>query len=521
MTHLAYQPRGESVELEADYVVVGSGAGGATAAAALARGGKRVAIVEAGPWRDPGDYPSSVYGAMRDMLDSWGSTFTRGRAAWPIVQGTLVGGSTVINSAIYVPTPGDVIERWEREHGFTDGEALLAAGDQVAREIGTELVPEPSRGRNNVYFGRGADGIAIDNHVIRRYTRGCDGDGQCFQGCRGGRKRSLNEVYVPQVLERGGTVVSCAPVERVLLEGRRAVGVRGRFRHPQTRARGGDFVVRAREGVMLAASVTYSAPLLMRSGLRLPALGTEFRAHPGTPMLGVYDDPIDMGRGATQGWASTHFRDNPGFKLETLALPLDMLAGRLPGAGAQLMERLREYRHMAMWVQGIRAESVGRVRPALGGRSAIHYSFHRQDMERLVAGMRILADMHFAAGARAVLPCIHGMPYALGPDEVHRLDDAPSDPRAYVAILSHLFGGCVMGRDAGSSVCDGEGRVHDHEALFVTDASVIPTNLGVNPQQTIMALARLIAERALERGALPRTSTMRKSRDAAARSATA
>ncbi|MDD9936386.1 MAG: GMC family oxidoreductase N-terminal domain-containing protein, partial [Myxococcales bacterium] len=69
---------------------------------------------------------------------------------------------------------------------------------------------------------------------------------QCFQGCRAGRKRSLNEVYVPQVLERGGTVVSCAPVERVLLEGRRAVGVRGRFRHPQTRAHDEVAAARAR-----------------------------------------------------------------------------------------------------------------------------------------------------------------------------------------------------------------------------------------------------------------------------------
>src|SRR5262249_61325791 len=102
MTHSAFQPAGKTFELEADYVVVGSGAGGATAAVTLARGGAKVIVVEAGPWRDPADYPSSVYGAMRDMLDGWGATLTRGRAYWPIVQGALVGGSTVINSAIAV-----------------------------------------------------------------------------------------------------------------------------------------------------------------------------------------------------------------------------------------------------------------------------------------------------------------------------------------------------------------------------------------------------------------------------------
>src|SRR5207244_6789446 len=97
------------------YAVVGSGAGGATVACALARGGQRVAIVEAGPWRDPDDYPHSAYGSMRDLFDDWGALVTRGRAVWPIVQGSVVGGTKVINFAIAVRTAGDVFARWERE----------------------------------------------------------------------------------------------------------------------------------------------------------------------------------------------------------------------------------------------------------------------------------------------------------------------------------------------------------------------------------------------------------------------
>ena len=83
------------------------------------------------------------------------------------------------------------------------------------------------------------------------------------------------------------------------------------------------------------------------------------------------------------------------------------------------------------------------------------------------------------------------------PDQIDQLKDAPLDPRAYVAILSHLFGGCNMGKDPARSVCDGDGRVHGYSGLFIADASAIPTNLGVNPQHTIMALARLWAQRAL------------------------
>src|SRR5262249_60507687 len=140
----------------------------------------------------------------------------------------------------------------------------------------------------------------------------------------------------------GGSIVSCAPVKRVLFDGARAVGVSGRFKHPRTRERGCDFVLRAKKGVLIAASVTRSPLLLRGSGVRLPALGKGFRAHPGAPISGLYDEPVDMNTGATQGWASTAFRRDLGFKLESLSLPLDILAGRIAGTGPLLMHRLTE-----------------------------------------------------------------------------------------------------------------------------------------------------------------------------------
>jgi choline dehydrogenase-like flavoprotein len=129
----------------------------------------------------------------------------------------------------------------------------------------------------------------------------------------------------------------------------------------------------------------------------------------------------------------------------------------------------------------------------------VSYTLDRPDMLKFRQGMILLARQHVAAGARAVLPGIHGMPYKLEPHEIGVLEDAPLDPRRYIAILSHLFGGAVMGRDPNRSVCDGRGRVHGYRGLVVADASIIPTNLGVNPQHTIMALARYVANELLDR----------------------
>ena len=159
MGHTSFQPRGRAFEAEADYVVVGSGAGGATVAAGLARGGEQVCIVEAGAWRDPEHYPSSAHGAMRDLFDDWGSTIAMGRAFWPVIQARTMGGTTVINSAICVRTPGDIFETWEQDHGVGGMDMatrVWANQDVVERELFVEAVPVASRGRSNELAMQGA-----------------------------------------------------------------------------------------------------------------------------------------------------------------------------------------------------------------------------------------------------------------------------------------------------------------------------------------------------------------------------
>ena len=498
MTHWSFQPKGPAFQADADYVVVGSGAGGAAAASQLARGGASVAVVEAGPWRDPEDYPSSMFGTMRDMMDSWGSLLAKGRAFWPVVQARLVGGTTVINSAIVVRTPGDIFDLWQKERGFGGDELAQRywkAQDEIEKELHVSLVPKDSHGLSNLYAKQSAIKLGFHDHDMKRSVKDCLGTGFCLQGCKKERKQSTNLNYIPEVMERGGHVVSCAPVRKIVFEERRAIGVSGRFVHPQTRKKGSSFFIRARKGVVVAASATHSPALLQRSGLRAPEVGAYFRAHPGAGVFGLYDEPIDMNSGATQGWSSTFFREQKGMKLETLSLPLELVASRLSGGGTTLMERVQRYRHLAMWVVAVRTEATGRVdaNPFTGAPS-VRFNPTKYDLLRFREGAHAVAQMHVEQGAREIIPGVAGMPYSIRPDEIDKILDVPLEQRCWTGILSHLFGGCVMGADDLNSVCDPHGKVHGCSGLYIADASAIPTTLGVNPQHTIMALGKVVAE---------------------------
>lgn len=500
MTHIAFQDRGD-VELEVDVVIVGSGPGGATMARQLALGGLQVALVEAGAWRDPEDFPSTAYAGLRDVMPDFGSTIAQGRAFWPVVQGRGVGGGTLVNSAIAVRTPRDVLEAWRRDHGIAIPnleERFDAHMDAVEADLCAEDSPASSLGRFNELALQGSRAAGYPSHVTKRFVKGCLGSGMCLTGCRNVKKQSLNLNYIPEMIRHGGVVLSCAQVDRVQIEGGRAVGVQGRFVHPQLRVKGAAFRVRARKAVVVAASVIQTPLILMRSGVRHPALGAGFRSHPGCGIFGLYESEVDMNRGATQGWASTHYRDNPGLKLESLSIPPEMAVSRFTGAGRRLMDRFAKYRHAAMWVCAVRADTVGSIRRGWFGGADVRYDISQADLARMREGVYLVAKTHFAAGAREVMTGIYGMKSVIGPDELESIRETPLDPRLYVSILSHLFGGAVMGADPQRAVCDDQGRVRGVEALVVGDASQIPTHLGVNPQLTIMALARIRAEQLLQ-----------------------
>lgn len=502
-SHHSFQS-GPEVEVEADYVVVGTGAGGPAAAVVLARAGFAVAMVESGPWRDPQDYPSTAFGAVRDLHADWGQVFARGESMIPIVQGNCVGGTTVINSAIMVPTPDDVVQEWAR---LGLGEVLApdvvgAANDLVERELGVRPTAGEQLQRHNAMMVEALRARGMESHPTSRSAAECRGTSQCLQGCRVGAKRSTNLTWVPEVLAQGGSLLSCAPVRRVDIVRGRAVGVSGRFRHPQPwqgRSRGARFRVRARRGVLVAASATGSAPLLQRSGVRLPALGSGWRAHPGAGVIGVYPDAVHMHRGTTQGAASVHMRSPEGIKLESLALPLELLAARISSAGTQHARSLEQVPRMAFWVAAIRAEAVGSVSNGFNGRPRVRYTPTRRDLTRLRQGLVELSRTHFEAGATTVQPGVAGLPMSLTPDDLHLLEEAPLDNRKWTWVLSHLFGGCPMGADPATSVVGPDLQVRGVEALHVVDASCLPTTLGVNPQQTIMAVAMVIAEHIAQR----------------------
>ena len=482
-----------------DFVVVGSGAAGAVAAHTLARAGFAVAMVEEGPWVKTREFGDKVSDAFTRMFRDAGTQVLEGHAYVPLIQGRCVGGSTVMNSAIAHRTPEDVLAEWDERFGLgahISARALEPHFDALERELNAHAVDDAVLGENNRLFLDEAKHEGLPAGKMRRYERNCRGSGRCVTGCPNAAKQGMNVSYVPWALALGARIYCSCRVERVVVEGGRACAVLAKTTGGGTAK---TVRLRARRGVLVAASTIQTPNVLRRSGLRARAIGEHFQCHPGFGIGGVFDRPVTMSFGATQGAESTHLRKTERIKLETIGMPPELAAVRIPGIGHDLMSRMGVFSNLAVWAVVVRAEAEGTVRAGWGGRDKVRLDFTRRDVERTRKGTAILARMMFEAGAREVWPGIYGLPSILTrPDQVRLIEEAPADSRLFSMITTHLFGAARMGLDPATSAVGADFQSHEARGLWVVDSSVFPTNLGVNPQHSIMAMSRLAATRIAE-----------------------
>jgi len=479
----------------ADVVVVGSGPAGATVARALARAGMSVIVIEEGAAAAPDQLGRDGFTAMAHLYRDMGAMLTQGRPLMPLVQGRLVGGTSVVNGAISWRLPRDVHAAWVAADPVI-GDALPwgdleALFEHIEDDLHIRPTDDAVAGAKNLLMARGADALGLEHRPIARNVHGCRGLGRCLQGCPEGHKMSMERTYLPDACAAGAVIWSEVRADRIILAGNRAVGVSG------IAAGGARVTASARRAVVLAASALQTPALLLASGIRGGPVGEGFQCHPGVAVAGRFAEPIGVWHGATQGHEVIGLR-HTGLKFEVLGYDMALVAGRQKGTGATLTAHIAEMVHQAHWGAAVRARARGRVRQ-VAGRPLVTYSLTREDTELVRRGVRVLCELFLAAGADWVEPGVFGWRERVADrGELDGFDDeAPRDPRAYSLAATHLFGTCRMGGNPAFSVVRPDFRHHRVDHLYVADSSVFPSNTGVNPQTSIIALAAMCARRLL------------------------
>lgn len=418
--------------MTADAVIVGAGAAGCVLAARLSEDpGTSVLLVEAGPdHAEPA--PDDLFAALADAVRWWDLDAVRvaGGAPLPYARGRGIGGSSAVNGLVALRGEPADYDAWAARFGL-GGWAWTHVRAAFARAEHTlGVAPAPA-------FG------AVDRAV----AASCPELRPAPLTYAAGRRTSVVDRYLDPARSRANlTVRAGAPVERVLLDGRRAVGVT---------LEDGEVIEAPR--VIVSAGAIHSPRLLQRSGVARAGVGANLRDH---PAIGIFveldEDPIGLPIRAVAAIAP-----------DCQILPIDRLG---PRVGMVMMAL------MAVC-------STGHVGPTV----ELNLLADEADAQAFDAGIqRLLAIADGGAWDGVGTPRV--------PDELREPSTRLSWVHANLGDYVHACGTCRMGHaDDDLAVVDERGAVIGYDGLFVVDASIFPDIPRANTNlPTVMAAEHVV-----------------------------
>jgi choline dehydrogenase-like flavoprotein len=489
--------------LEADVVIVGTGAGGGIAAETLCEAGLRVILVEEGPLRTARDFHMSEAEAYPDLYQDSAARKTKDKAI-NILQGRCVGGGTTVNWTSSFRTPPATLAYWAHALHL-EGYSVEDLAPWFARmEARLSIAPwDVAPNANNDALARGAAALGIPAGTIRRNVKGCANLGYCGMGCPIDAKQSMLVTTIPSALDRGATLVTRARAQAFAHDGDRVtaltcVAMDAQGIHPSARR------ITLRAGTFIAAAGAIGTPgLLLRSRVPDPhtVLGKRTFLHPVVVSAALMPDEVAAYYGAPQTIYSDHFIETMpvngpiGFKLEAPPLHPVLAAITLPNHGAAHAGWMRHLPRLQVVIALLRdgfhpASPGGTVTLSGDGTPVLDYPLTPYLWEGARRAFRVMAEIQFAAGATHVMP-IHGDGAGYRDWSTARtaIDGFTLAPLVTPVVSAHVMGGCPLGADPRDSVVDPAGRHHQLANLYVVDGSLFPTSIGANPQLSIYAIA--------------------------------
>lgn len=518
-----------------DYIIVGAGSAGCVMANKLgADGRKTILVLEAGPMdRDLMIHvPAGVYRTWHEPKLNW-NYHTEPEPALDnrsvfMPRGKVVGGSSSINSMVYMRGHPLDYDRWASECGLTQwsyehclpyfkaGETSDRGGDDWRGDSGPLGVSKGSY-ENPLYdafIAAGEQAGQGRSDDLNGYNP--EGVARLDATRTNGRRCSAAVAHLRPALKRGNvTLLVRAMVKRVLFTGSRAYGVA--LDH-----KGAERIVHAGSQVILAGGAINSPQLLMLSGVgpadhlsdngirplvNLPGVGRNLQDHASvilqyecTKSFPIHKVDVPWRKAASglqwvftrSGIAASNIWEAGGLIRGNHQVSYPNLQYHFGPVGFEYDDgNIKLQQAFAIHVDQLRPRSRGSVFLKSGNpydKPAMHFEYLAEpgDLDDLVEGVQKTRELV----AQNAFDGLRGVELTPG-SNVTGEPDIRDWVRSAVSTDFHPCGTCRMGHGPGS-VVDDQMRVHGVQGLSVVDASVIPQIMSANlnaPTQMIAARA--------------------------------
>jgi choline dehydrogenase-like flavoprotein len=510
-----------------DVIIIGTGPGGATVAYTLSQKlkGKKIAVLERGDLYTSDEFDQTERNMLPKLYQKPGARFTDDFGI-AIIQGSLVGGSATLNHGVCYEAPHQVTKHWDRDisKDLKDGGYYK----RVEEMINYKKISENALNKNGQMLLEGLkrpgsterdighfeynerNTNARGNMAGRYHQLSCTGCGCCVLGCRYNRKQTPLITFIPEAIKNGSSgangnevrVFKKATVTEVLYKDGKVTGVQLKDRAKPIHAK----------TVVVSCGAINTAQLLIDSGLDEidPDIGKNISLHPSPLIYGLFDsgtddDKIyaDWGIPMSASYAKYQFKTDEnnfpydyGYILETIYNHPAATAITFPLSG--MKERMKNYEKIACISVILHDQAVGKVGKNAGLLTCLSYTLAEEDKDKLRHAIRTAAAILLDAGAKEVFTNHEEELVFRSKADLDKADTCSLEPGDILLATAHPQGGVGMGKPE-NGVVDFNGHLHDIENLYVSDASLFPTSLGVNPQLTVMAMGLKIGDHIAEK----------------------
>ncbi|MDO6433665.1 GMC family oxidoreductase N-terminal domain-containing protein [Flavitalea sp. BT771] len=483
-------------EITADVVIVGSGAGASILAHQLVGLGRKVLMVERGQLELPSTFNDNEVDMVSRLYADGALQLSRD-FRFQVFQGSCVGGSTVVNNAVCFETPDYILDKWINEMGIGLDRSRY---EQSMKEVYSLMhVAHTPTMTSEKYLNPGGSLFSaacakmgfgkpqLDS--VMANIDGCVGCGYCNIGCQFGKKLSMLDTVLPQTQQSHPDKLQIlAGCEGVSFnkKGSRIVSLTGQFKS------GRKVTIKGNTFVSSAGAIS-SSILLIKSKLGIANAGKKLAFNLGSQITAAFRQRVN----SYDGLQISHFlkTGDRRFVMETWYNPPMFQSTAMPGWFDQHFHNMYEYGNMACTGVLVGTSSNAEVKAAgLLGRD-INYVPTEDDFDSLMEALEKAAEIYLTGGG-----AVRVMPNTFSYYEYKTVEELKENLRKDVKSsrdistgTGHPQGGNVMSNDPATGVVDEGFKVFGFDNLFVCDASVFPTSLGVNPQVTVMALAHYAA----------------------------
>lgn len=472
-----------------EYLVIGSGAGGSVAAMELAEAGKDVIVIEEGLHYKTADFSNNISEMTQKTWRKSGVTPFWGNPLVGFAEGKCVGGGTVINGGLLWRTPERMLDIWESDYGISGytNDDLKTHFEKIEQILNVGYHIKDDQNNDSDVLINGCNNLNWQFvPVPRAGGLDCSNANLCPTGCPTGAKQSTALTYIPRAINAGAKIYTGCRAIQIIKHGKLADTVRA-----VVNSGGKSRIIEIKSDFVFLSGGAIQSPFLLQRSKISATAGKKLEFHFNLKFVAEFDQTIRAQDGTIFTVQVQEFM-NEGLLIMASNYQRHYLSMTLAHFGNDVVNQVMErFDYCGLYVAQVQAKSKARVISTFRSDPFVFYNFDLDDMPAIKDAIRKTVLLLFKSGAKKVyLPIIGSDPINDSENSLNQIIKNLK-PKDLEIVSVHVMASCSMGSDK-NSVTDFSGKIVGYDNIFITDASILPSNIGESPQGTIMAISHEI-----------------------------